>query len=159
MKGGKGVKSQYEAIMETLFRIARKYQKAYCYPSQGRLLSLLRKYHHINISRRTLNRRLREMEDQGYFGRTRRHRRDDSGHMLFNSSLFRLMGRAFNWLYNLGAMAKGFFSFYRVPKLALYKSSTARDLSSGGKVADLAGQLFQKGGASRALSSPLKIST
>jgi len=139
------VESQKESIVKTLFWVAKKYQKAYCYPSQKRMLSLLRKYHRLAISRRTLNRRLSELEAEGYFSRTRRHRQGPGGRILFNSTLYRLGGRAFNWLYGLGSLASHFFSFYRVPKVAQHKVSTARDLSRCGQLGKLVPQLLSKG--------------
>lgn len=139
------MESQKEAIVITLFRVARKYEKAYCYPSQKRLLGLLRKYRELQISRRTLNRRLSELEGEGFFTRVRRHRAGPGGRMVFNSTLYKLGGRAFNWFYQLGDQVKRFFSFYRVPKLAQYRAKTKGDLSPCGKVSALITQVLQKG--------------
>lgn len=138
--------SQKEAILKTLFHVARKYEKAYCYPSQFKILSLVRKHHGINKSLRTLNRRLGEMEIQGYFTRTRRHREGKDGRIVFNSTLYRLGGRSFNWLYGMGTLASKFFSFYHLPKLARYRSKTARDLPHGGSLARLNSLLTTIGG-------------
>lgn len=142
------MESQKESIIRTLFEVARKHQKAYCYPSQGRIVQLLGKYHALRISRRTLNRRLSELEAEGYFTRTRRHRQGKNGGMIFASTLYRLGGRAFNWLYGLGSLAGRLFSFYRVPKLAQYKRTSARDLASCGSLGGLITQALQKGGPS-----------
>ncbi|MDP2946083.1 MAG: winged helix-turn-helix domain-containing protein [bacterium] len=139
------MESQSEAIINTLFRIARKYQKAYCYPSQKRILGLLRKYRKLQISLRTLNRRLAELEEEGYFTRVRRHRAGPGGCMVFNSTLYKLGGRAFNWLYGQGKQAQAFFSFYRLPKMAIYKGSTAGDLSFRGKVSCFVDSILKKG--------------
>ena len=139
------MESQSEAIINTLFRVARKYEKAYCYPSQKRILGLLRKFRQLQISRRTLNRRLAELEKEGFFVRVRRHRAGPGGRMVFNSTLFKLGGKAFNWLYQLGYQVKRFFSFYRVPKLAQYKAKTEGDLPPCGKVSSLINQVLQKG--------------
>ena len=139
------MESQKEAIVQTLFRVALKYSKAYCYPSQQRILGLLLKYRKLQISRRTLNRRLAELEAEGYFSRVRRHRAGDRGGMVFNSTLYKLGGRAFNWMYALARQANLFFSFYRVPKLAQYMFTTAGDLSSCGKPAVLTSQAFLEG--------------
>lgn len=129
--------SQKEAIMKSLFHIARKYEKAYCYPSQIRILNLIRKHYGVRRSLRTLNRRLAEMQREGFFTRTRRHRRGKDNKMVFNTTLYRIGGKAFNWLYGMGTLAKHFFSFYHVPKMARYKSNTASDLSKGGSLGSL----------------------
>jgi len=151
------MESQKEAIIKTLFKVARKYQKPYCYPSQRRILQLLGKYHHIFISLRTLNRRLVDLERERYFTRVRRHRAGLGGRMVFNSTLYKLGGRAFNWVYYQGQMAARIFSFYRLPKLAQYRSSTTRDLSLGGQVSGFVNSILQKGGLSGIFSPPLKI--
>lgn len=143
--GGKMV-SQKVAILKTLFHVAFKYQKAYCYPSQVKILTLLKKHSHLKISRRTLNRRLSEMQSADYFTRTRRHREGEGGKILFNTTLYRLQGKAFNWLYGLGSLSKKFFSFFHAPKMAQYRNKTARDLSDGGSLGVLRPLLSSKGG-------------
>jgi hypothetical protein len=140
--------SQKEAILKTLFHVSRKYEKAYCYPSQIKILSLVKKYHGINRSLRTLNRRLGEMEEEGFFTRTRRHRQGKDGRIVFNSTLYSLGARSFNWLFGMGDLAKRFFSFYHLPKLAQYKSKTARDLSSSGSLSAFRALLSSIGGPS-----------
>lgn len=151
------MQSQKEAILKVLLYIAKKYQKAYCYPSQERIRVLLAKYQKIRISTRTLNRRLREMELDGYFGRTRRHRRGDDGRMVFCSTLYRLMGRAFNEVYGWGKLVGSFFSFFHLPKLAQYRATTARDRGSCGSLAGLVDKFLSKGGASRTIPAVQKI--
>lgn len=151
------MESQSEAIVKTLFKVARKYQKPYCYPSQRRLLQLVRKYHGFRFSLRTLNRRLAELQRARYFTRVRRHRAGPGGRMVFNSTLYKLGGRAFNWVYGLGTWSAQVFSFYRLPKLAQYRSSTTRDLSLSGQVSGFVESILSKGGLSGTLSPPLKI--
>jgi len=150
--------SQREAILLTLLGIARKYEKAYCYPSQRCLLKLLGKRHKVVISRRTLNRRLKDLQVEGYFDRVRRHRRGDRGHIVFNTTLYKLSCRTFVWAADKLAWAGRLFSFYRVPRLAQYGGSTAENLSRCGQLSSFFSSFGQKGSPSGAFSAPLKIS-
>ena len=119
------MESQKEAILRTYLAIAKKYKKAYTLQAQKYTLHLLAKYHRIFISVRTLNRRLRELEDEGYLTRVRRHRAGEGGKMIFNSTLTHLGARAFNWAWGLGMKALKIFSVFRLPKVAEYRGTTA----------------------------------
>jgi hypothetical protein len=66
-------------LLHALYAIAAKYGKTYCYPSQKKLLELLKTHYDISISRRTLNRWLAFLEGEGYIFRTRRHTRGTDG--------------------------------------------------------------------------------
>lgn len=149
--------SQKEAILSTLLGVARKYEKAYCFPSQGCLLRLLGKRHKVVISRRTLNRRLKDLQVEGYFDRVRRHRRGDRGNLIFNTTLYKLGCRAFVWAANKLAWANHLFGVYRVPWLAQHRGSTASDLRSCGQPTSIGSLLQLKGCPAGAFSSPLKI--
>ena len=139
------MESQKEAILTTYFAVAQKYQKPYCYPAQKRTLVLLGKYHKIDISLRTLNRRLRELEDEGYIKRTRRHREGADGKMIFNTTLTHLKARAFDWVSRSLMKAARVFTFFRLPKMALYKLKTARYPSAEDNLAGLITRFLSKG--------------
>lgn len=115
------VESQQEAILHTLGAISKCHNKPYCWASQQTQLDLLLKYHHWNISRRTLNRRLRELEDQGYFERVRRHIKGNDGQLMLRSTLYKLKAKFFEWAYRAGQWAKRFFNVFAVPKWAQYQ--------------------------------------
>jgi hypothetical protein len=110
--------SRCESILVSLLSVAKKHQKYYCYVSQRRILELLVKYHRMGISRRTLNRDLRWLEDNGYISRLRRIRVDRNGGLVFTSTLYRFKGKLFNWLNSLGSRVRRLFSWFRVPNLA-----------------------------------------
>lgn len=116
------MESQKEAILMTLVGVAKCHNKAYCWVSQKKMLELLEKYHSWNISRRTLNRRLRELEDQGYFVRVRRHIKGDDGQIVFRSTLYKFCGKLFNWLYGVKRWVSGIFRCFRVPKWSQHNS-------------------------------------
>lgn len=153
-------------LLKTILAVAKKHGKAYCYPSQRRLLELLRKFHRVVISRRTLNRHLAILEAAHFFTRVRRHREGPAQvnpitgvqgrpKVLFASTLYKLQGRAFNWVHQLGTMAASFFTFFHVPKLAQYKSVSARYGSHSGQLDRLKSMLAPIGGAVGAASCGL----
>ena len=123
--GGVNVESQKEAILRTYLAIAKKYEKAYTLQAQKYTCHLLGKYHRVYISIRTLNRRLRELEDEGYLSRVRRHRAGEDGKMIFCSTLTHIRARAFNWAWGMGMKALKIFEVFRLPKLAEYRVTKA----------------------------------
>lgn len=124
-----GVNSQSAAILMTLIGVAKTHNKAYCWISQNRQLELLSKYHSWNISRRTLNRRLRELEDGGYIVRIRRHIRDAQGGLRFNSTLYKFTAKLFIWLKRLGQFVRKALSFGRVPHMAQHSTLREEEIS------------------------------
>lgn len=126
LNGGVLVESIKEGIAKTLLAVAKKYEKAYCYPSQKHILRLLKKRHWIEISIRTLNRYLREMEDEGYFSRVRRLRCGEGGKIVFCSTLYKIGGKLFNWAYKEVSWGKNLFSLFRLPKMAQYETQRVR---------------------------------
>ena len=91
------MESQQTAILMTLIGVAKSHNKPYCFVSQQRQLELLKKYHSWNISRRTLNRRLLELQKEGYFVRIRRHVKAPDGHLVFRSTLYKFCGKLFRY--------------------------------------------------------------
>lgn len=160
------MQSKLAPILETLLAVAKKAQKAYCYPSQARILLLLVKFHKLRISRRTLNRYLKTLEQDHFFTRVRRHRKgpaavnpvtgaEGAPKILFASTLYKLGARAFNWVAERLARAQRFFSFFRVPKLAQYKAASARYGNHSGQLDRLRSLLAPIGGPSGSLSCGL----
>jgi hypothetical protein len=116
-----------QAIVITLAAIARKHGKPYCYPSQETLLHLLKVFHKINTSRRSLNRQLAELHHSCYFDRIRRHRRSNSGKIIFNTTLYKLRKKAFKFMYFLQEESQKFFRVFRVPNLAQYSTHNQQE--------------------------------
>lgn len=85
-------------LLHALYAIAAKYGKSYCYPSQDKILELLKTHYDISISRRTLNRWLAFLEGEGYIFRTRRHTQGIDGGVSFKSTLYRFGKKALRLL-------------------------------------------------------------
>jgi DNA-binding Lrp family transcriptional regulator len=123
--------SQKEAILMTLVGVGKTHNKVYCWVSQNRQLELLEKYHSWNISRRTLNRRLKELVDEGYIIRIRRHIKNGRGGIRFNSTLYKFTAKLFVWLRRLGDFVRKVFTFARVPRLAQHESLRGEEIIKG----------------------------
>lgn len=148
------MESRGEGVLDTLVGIGRKNGKGYCYPSQKSILELMKRFHNMEFSRRTLNRELKFLELEGYIKRVRRHRRGSDGRMKFASTLYKFTGKLFNLLVSKGKALKRLWEVFRVPKLAQYQSATAKHLPfdatlSGG----FPGSGIKKEGASAPFSS------
>jgi hypothetical protein len=85
-------------LLHALYAIAAKYGKSYCYPSQEKILELLKTHYDISISRRTLNRWPAFLEGEEYIFRTRRHSRGTDGTISFKSTLYRFGKKALRLL-------------------------------------------------------------
>ncbi len=126
------MESQKSAILMTLVGVAKCHNKPYCFVSQNRQLELLKKYHSWNISRRTLNRRLHELEREGYFVRIRRHVKASNGSLILRSTLYKFCGKLFNYLAGLKRWLASVFGVFAVPKVAQYNSIQESKVSFDG---------------------------
>jgi len=125
------IEGPLQAVAETLSSICSKYGKAYCYPSQLTIMRLVREYHDIDISLRTLNRVLRWLEDHGYFKRTRRHRAGPDGPPLFQTTMYKLKKKLFIRLNSIKKWVDRVSSPLRVPLRAKYKSQRKNEIFTG----------------------------
>lgn len=114
------------AIVITLGSVALKYKKPYCFPGQQCILRLLAAHHGVKISRRTLNRRLKGLELDHFFKRVKRHFKGQDGKIRFNTTLFKLKKKFFNFVGLLKAQGQRFSSFFRVPFPAQYQGTTPK---------------------------------
>lgn len=115
-----------EAVVMSLLGVAKKHQKKYCFVSQKRIEELLKQYHGLGISNRTLNRDLRWLEDCGFISRLRRIRVGPGGQLVFCSTLYKFTGKLFNWLFSIQNRVHRLFSFFRLPKWADHQLSQKR---------------------------------
>jgi hypothetical protein len=114
------VKNPNWLILTVLAGIANKYGKNYAYPSQDKILALLRRYG-VSMSLRSLNRHLNQWVRLGFIERQRRHVHDPERGWTFRSTVYKLKGRALKWLAGMvGAVnrAHSFLHPSRVPNTA-----------------------------------------
>ena len=124
---------QQEAIARTLVGIAKTHNKFYCWASRETLCLLLKKFHHLNVSPRTLSRRIKEMKDEGYLVVVRRNWSEVNGSKKYRCNLYKFTKKLFLWLKSLGEYVRKVFSHFHVPILAHYSyKPLRRDLESAG---------------------------
>ena len=126
------IEGPLQAVAETISSVCSKYGKAYCYPSQLTILRLVKEYHDIDISLRSLNRVLRWLEDHAYFKRTRRHRAGPDGRLLFGTTMYELKKKLFIRLNSIKKWVDRISSPLRVPLRAQYRSSRKNEISKNG---------------------------
>ena len=78
--------------------LSHKNKKVYCYPSQEKILKLLKKYYGITIRRRQLNNVLAFLEKSKYIERKRRLKKTKEGKLVFNTTLYWIKKRAYSYL-------------------------------------------------------------
>jgi len=145
---------QQEALARTLVGIAKTHNKFYCFCSRETLCVLLKKYHHLNVSPRTMSRRIKELHDQGYITRVRRNWDEVNGSKKYRCNLYKLERKLFEWLKRLGEYVRKVFSHFHMPSLAhnSFKPLT-RDLGVVAENVEILWKTEEKGRA-----SPLKAS-
>ncbi len=116
-------------VGETLFCIAKRHNKGYCYASQATIQRLMKGYQDWNRSERTVRRRLKDLSDQGYLKVTHRNWSEVNGVKKFRTNLYIFTKKWFEWVGRAARFARKVFSFFRRPKLAINSSPTVkRDL-------------------------------
>ena len=141
--------AKMDAVLYTLLGVARAHKKPYCFPSQDHIRYLVAKYQKVKMCPRTLNRVLKDLELEGYIERIRRHREGMGGKMVFGSTLYKFKGKVFKWLVGALNRIHQVFSFFRLPKWAVYKPLKS-EIYSGGWVfgGKLDKNLMERGRAS-----------
>lgn len=94
-------------ILSVLHKLNNHFGKLYCFPSQDKLLDLLKKFCSLHISRRQLNYDLKDICSHGLIRRTRRHRRTAKHGMEFHSSLYEITHLGYNLLVRSGVITWG----------------------------------------------------
>ena len=87
-----------QSIIQTFYFLQTFHGKNYSYPSQKKIIQLLKDHYPVNIKRRQLNTIIKYLEENGYLERGRRIKRDKSGVMVFKSTMYFLKGKAYRWL-------------------------------------------------------------
>lgn len=144
-----GIEAEKDALKRTFVGIAKTHNKFYCYASRETLCLLMSKYHAVNVSKRTLSRRLTELHNEGYIVRQMRTLPDGNGGRRFTCNLYYLTKKLLIWVKKLGDYARKVFSHFRAPILAHYSSNnTRRDLNGAARIVEILWKSDLKGRAS-----------
>lgn len=92
-------------ILSLLFGLNKHFGKKYCFPSQLKVLGLLKERFSVRVSIATLNRWLRVIEDEKYVRRIRRIRRDPVLGMVFQSTMYFITRKGYKLLNTFGVKA------------------------------------------------------
>lgn len=122
------VNHKAEPILGTLLKIMTKYGKDYCWPSQKKIIELLEKWRGIKISRATLNRWMRAIEDDKFLQRRRRIKRDKALGMVFKSTLYSITLKGLKQLTRAGVNCKRLFD-KTLNKVKGYPHKAKKDIS------------------------------
>jgi len=95
-------------VLSIIQGLAKYHGKKYCYPSQVKILELLKGRVGIEISIATLNRYLRVIEDKGWVRRIRRIKRDTVKGMMFLSTIYVITAKGYGLLTKTGIKIWGF---------------------------------------------------
>jgi hypothetical protein len=144
-----GIEAQKEAIKKTLIGIAKTHNKFYCYASRETLCLLLSRYHAVNVSVRTMTRRLHELQAEGYTVIQHRNWSEVNGSKKFRCNLYYLTKKLLLWVKKLGEYARKVFSHFREPTLAHYSyKPLRRDLEKASGNVEILWKSALGGGAS-----------
>lgn len=80
-------------ICEVLAGLAAHHHKTWCFPTQQKLVELVKRFTGRVLCRRTLNRHLAGLERDGHIRRIRRHRAERGRGMTFHSTVYVIGGR------------------------------------------------------------------
>ena len=95
------VKSPDHRVLSILIGLAGHYGRQYCFPSQAKILELVKGQLGRRMSRRTLCRHLKAFTRDGHIARIRRHKNDGRGRMAMHSTMYIIRRRAMIWLARL----------------------------------------------------------
>lgn len=123
----------HEAILKTFAGFQRTFGKDYCRPPQKVILRRLKEFHRIDISLRTLNRRLKELKEWGYLFRIVRHIRGKGVKMVCRATAYYLMEKTRKYFLGLKRAAERLVVCFRVAKFGtrlVFKEEHGLNVSS-----------------------------
>ena len=106
----------HEAILKMLAGFQRTFGKNYCRPPQRLMLKRLKEFHGIEISLRTLNRRLKELREWGYLWKIVRHTRGKGIKMVCRATAYYLLEKTRKYFFGLKRAAERLVVCFRVAK-------------------------------------------
>ena len=89
-------------VLMILQGLSKYHGKKYCYPSQLKIMELLKARVNVQISIATLNRYLRVIEDQKWIRRIRRIKRDPVRGIMFQSTIYIISREGYRLLARTG---------------------------------------------------------
>jgi len=94
------------SVLQAYTYLARRAGKGYTQISQKKMLDILVRFYECDISRRTLNRVLNQLESEGMIRRIRRHKKAPNGKIQFHTTLIVLKKKALQYLTGIACWFK-----------------------------------------------------
>ena len=113
---GRNLTKVHEALLKLMAGFNRTFGKNYCRPSQELMLLRLKEFHGIEISLRTLNRRLKELREWGYLWKIVRHIRGKGIKMVCRCTAYYLLEKTREYFLGLKRVAERLVVCFRVAK-------------------------------------------
>lgn len=121
----------HEAILKMIAGFNRTFGKNYCRPPQRLMLKRLKEFHGIEISLRTLNRRLKELREWGYLWKIVRHTRGQGIKMICRATAYYLLEKTRQYFLGLKRAAERLVVCFRVAKFGnRFSSQKEHDLKA-----------------------------
>lgn len=98
----KSVMEKAGIVLPLLHGLGKSFGKDYCYPSQKKILQLVKKRYGCHRCRRSLNYWLAAFTETGLLKRVRRHRNDGALGMIFQSTMYFITLKGYKFLRTLG---------------------------------------------------------
>ena len=83
-----------QSTINVIGYLSKSSGKNYCYPSQEKILKLLKRFYNVCIKRRQLNYILAHLEKEEFIQRKRRLKKSTDGKIIFNTTLYWLKEKA-----------------------------------------------------------------
>ena len=116
-----------DALTLTLAGYSQYFEKAYIFPSQDQIRRQADSRWGEPMSKRTVNRHLRALEDQGYFERVNRCHFINENNKKFKTTLYKLSGKLFSHIKSLEKRISNLGKFMRCPEWLRRKRQSEKD--------------------------------
>ncbi len=107
-----------QQVLQVLAETAAYHNKTYCFPNQRTILKSLKIRFGKIMSRRSLCRWTKYLEDAGYIKKQQRHRRGKSGQLELHSTLYTFRRQAVKFLASLSRRIAQLVGFTAVTEMA-----------------------------------------
>lgn len=118
---------KHDALVLTIAGYSQYFEKAYIFPSQDQIRRQADSRWGEPMSKRTINRHLRVLEDEGYFERVNRCHFINENNKKFKTTLYKLSGKLFSQVKSLEKRISNLGKFMRCPEWLRRKRQSEKD--------------------------------
>lgn len=111
-----------QAVLECVMGCCKAHKKGYSFPSQKKMVELIKTYQGIILGERTVRRWVKWFKDHKFWDVSRRTRRLKDGGRVWTSNLYKLRHKSYMWARRMEVFSVGVFSVFQRPKVAAYQA-------------------------------------